>query len=530
MKTPNILFSTIGGSLLIISCSATDKNKTDDGNRLNIIYIMSDDHTRQAISAYNDRYGITTPNIDKLASEGIIFDNSYVANSISGPSRACMLTGKHSHKNGFIDNHTKFDGSQQTMPKLLQQAGYQTAMIGKWHLETTPTGFDYWDILPGQGDYYSPVMYTETDTTTYPNIYVTDLVTNKSIEWLNNRNKTKPFCLFVHHKAVHRNFMPNISDIRAFEKETFPYPENLFDDYINREAASSQQMSIDKDLDLTYDLKMRNLTDSITPKNQMFDRKNKAGVREGTYGRMNQDERNAWDLFYDSIQVDFNSKNLTGRELVKWKYQRYVKDYLKTAKSLDDNIGRLMEYLKANNMLENTIIVYTSDQGFYMGEHGWFDKRFMYEESFSTPHIVRMPSKYKAQGHVDALVQNIDHTPTFLEIARAKIPGDIQGKSYLSFLKGEKPKKWRKSLYYHYYEFPGEHAVKRHYGVRTGRYKLIHFYNDIDSWELYDLQKDPAEMSNLINNPMYENTIKELKKELKLLQEQYDDPIRKLTK
>lgn len=527
MKTPQIILSTVGSSLLVLSCnSATDKNNLTDNNRLNIIYIMSDDHTRQAISAYNDRYGITTPNIDKLASEGIIFDNSFVANSISGPSRACMLTGKHSHKNGFIDNHTKFDGAQQTMPKLLQKVGYQTAMIGKWHLETTPTGFDYWDILPGQGDYYSPVMYTQNDTTTYPSIYVTDLITNKSIDWLNNRDKTKPFCLFVHHKAVHRNFMCNIPDLRAFENETFPYPENLFDDYNGREAAATQEMSIDKYLDLTYDLKMRNMPDSITPKNQLFDRISKAGAREGTYGRMNADERKAWDLFYDSIQTDFNKQKLTGTDLVKWKYQRYVRDYLKTAKSLDDNVGRLMKYLEANKMLENTIIVYTSDQGFYMGEHGWFDKRFMYEESFSSPHIVRMPKKYNAHGHVDALLQNIDHAPTFLEIAGAKIPNDIQGKSYFSFLKGEKPKKWRKSLYYHYYEFPGEHAVKRHYGIRNDRYKLIHFYNDIDSWELYDLKSDPMEMNNLINNPEFESTIKILKKELKALQVQYDDPIR----
>ena len=526
MKTHQILFSTLGGSLLVLSCSsATNKNNSEE-QRLNIIYIMSDDHTRQAISAYNDLFGTTTPNIDKLASEGIIFENSYVANSISGPSRACMLTGKHSHKNGFIDNHTSFDGSQQTAPKLLQEAGYQTAMIGKWHLETTPTGFDHWDILPGQGDYYSPVMYTQNDTTTYPNIYVTDLITNKSIEWLENRDKTKPFCLFVHHKAVHRNFMCNIPDLYAFEKEIFPYPDNLFDDYSNREAAATQEMSIEKYLDLTYDLKIRNITDSITPKNQMFDRKEADGQRLGTYGRMNAEERKAWDAFYDSIGSDFSARKLKGKELVKWKYQRYVKDYLKTAKALDDNIGRLMAYLKANNMLENTIVIYTSDQGFYMGEHGWFDKRFMYEESFSTPHIVRMPSKYKAQDRVDALIQNIDHTPTFLEIAGVKIPDDIQGKSYLPFLKGEKPKNWRNSLYYHYYEYPGEHAVKRHYGIRTQRYKLIHFYNDIDSWELYDLQKDPSEMQNLINNPAYMDTIELLKKDLETLQTQYDDPIR----
>ena len=508
------LLSTFTTGLLLTSC-ATQKESVENAKPLNIIYIMSDDHTRQAISAYSDRYGITTPNIDNIAREGLIFTNSYVANSISGPSRACMLTGKHSHKNGFRNNSDRFDGNQQTMPKLLQQVGYQTAMIGKWHLASDPTGFDYWDILPGQGDYYSPVMYTKDKRTTYPGVYATDLITDKSINWLEQRDKNKPFCLFVHHKAVHRNFMGNVySDLTEFEGKDYPLPDNFFDNYEGRQAAGEQEMSIAKDYSWEYDLKVKSPDGTA------------AIHKFGGYDRMNESEKAVWDSVYNPIQREINDKNLKGKDLAAWKYQRYIKDYLKTAKAMDDNIGRLMEYLKNNDLLENTLIVYTSDQGFYMGEHGWFDKRFMYEESFSTPMIVRMPQRFQARGKVDEFVQNIDHAPTFLEIAGVKIQADIQGESYLPILKGKHPKNWRKSLYYHFYEFPGEHAVKRHYGIRTERYKLIHFYNDIDTWELYDLKNDPSEMHNLINNPEQAKNIQLLKKQLWDLQVRYDDPIR----
>ena len=520
------MLTTFGSSVLLIApVEAKPKEATPD-KPLNIIYIMSDDHTRQAISSYDKRFGITTPHIDKIAEEGLIFQNSYVANSISGPSRACMLTGKHSHKNGFMNNSNQFDGTQQTMPKLLQKAGYQTAMIGKWHLHSDPTGFDYWDILPGQGDYYSPVMYTKNERKTYPGVYVADLITDKSINWLEQRDREKPFCLFVHHKTVHRNFMAKLSDLRAFEDKTFTYPDNLFDDYKNRQAAAEQEMSLAKDFDWVYDLKMNEDKNHPSPIGWMYDYTDKNGNRQGTYGRMSDEEKKAFDAVYDPIREDFKKRNPQGDELVKWKYQRYVKDYLKTAKGMDDNIGRLMEYLKAHDLLENTLIVYTSDQGFYMGEHGWFDKRFMYEESFSTPLIMRLPHRYQAHGVVKEFVQNIDHAPTFLEIAGVSVPEDIQGKSYLPILKGKHPKSWRKSLYYHFYEYPAEHAVKRHYGIRTERYKLIHFYNNIDSWELYDLKKDPSEMNNLINNPKHVKTIKDLKKQLWDLQVEYDDPIR----
>lgn len=511
------LLTTLGGAGLLPLLAATPNQKP-----LNIVYIMSDDHTQQVISSYDQRFGITTPNIDRIAREGILFTNSFVANSISGPSRACMLTGKHSHKNGFRNNSDRFDGNQQTMPKLLQAAGYQTALVGKWHLASNPTGFDYWEILPGQGDYYSPVMYTKDEKKTYPGQYVSDLITDKSINWLEHRQKDKPFCLFVHHKAVHRNFMAKSTDLRAFENKTYPYPDNLFDDYKGRQAAAEQEMSLAKDYDFVYDLKMNLTPDTKSPLSGMFNPSDSTG----TYGRMNALEKAAWNEVYDSIKTDFISRNLKGEELVKWKYQRYIKDYLKTVKAMDDNIGRLLDYLEANNLLENTLIVYTSDQGFYMGEHGWFDKRFMYEESLRTPLVMRLPAKYNAHGKATEMIQNIDHAPTFLEIAGAKVPSDIQGESYLPILKGKHLKKARKALYYHFYEFPAEHMVKRHYGIRTERYKLIHFYNDIDTWELYDLKKDPSEMNNLIENPGYGKKIKQLKKQLWKLQVQYDDPIR----
>lgn len=521
-KKTNVLYLTMGGAMVLSSCSVKESAQKP----LNIIYIMSDDHTQQSISAYDQRFGThTTPNIDKLAQEGVLFTNSFVANSISGPSRACMLTGKHSHKNGKTDNmHGNiFDGSQQTFPKILQKAGYQTAMIGKWHLESDPTGFDHWDILPGQGDYYTPVMYTDTGSTTYPGVYVTDLITDKSINWLENRDSNKPFCLFVHHKATHRNFMAKLSDLHAFEDRDYPLPDNFWDDYRDRQAAAEQQMSIPTYYTWDYDLKVSNPNGQPDTYTSMYYADN------GTYGRMGKEEKKIWNQFYDSIQQDLNKRKLSGKKLDEWKYQRYVKDYLKTAKSLDDNIGRLMNYLKENNLLENTIIVYTADQGFYMGEHGWFDKRFMYEESLRTPLIVHLPSSLKARGKINNMVQNIDHAATFLDAAGVEIPKDIQGESYLPLLKGENPKDWRKSIYYHFYEYPAEHMVKRHYGIRTADYKLIHFYNDIDKWELYDMKNDPNEMNNLINNPDYKTIIKDLKKQLFDLQVKYDDPIREKT-
>ncbi len=509
-------------ALLQIQCSSSGNQPEE--KPLNIIYIMTDDHTQQMISCYDNRIA-ATPSIDRLAAEGVRFTNSFVANSISGPSRACMLTGKHSHKNGKINNEDYFDGNQQTMPKLLQKAGYQTALIGKWHLESQPTGFDYWEILPGQGDYYHPDFITASGTFRNEG-YVTDLITDKSIDWLKHRDQKKPFSLFIHHKAPHRNWMAKIEDLPYAEDLEIPLPDNFYDDYAGRDAAATAEMRIasEHDMDLLYDLKVYTGTET----SRLLSWYNLADTT-GAYGRMKPEEKEAFDRFYAPVIKEVKDKKLQGKALAEWKYRRYVKDYLKAVKAVDDNIGRLLDYLEKENLLENTLIVYTSDQGFYMGEHGWFDKRFMYEESLRTPLIMRLPASLKKRGEIPQMVQNIYYAPTFLEIAGAPIPSDIQGVSLLPLLKGKNPPDWRKSIYYHYQEYPAEHSVKRHYGIRTERYKLIHFYNDIDTWELYDLEKDPHEMLNLIRNTDYAQEIVRLKKALYDLQVQYDDPIRNET-
>ena len=501
-----------GGLLAISALTGCTEPVTE--KPLNIVYIMTDDHTAQMMSCYDKRY-MDTPNLDRIANERVRFTNSFVANSLSGSSRACMLTGKHSCENKFYDNSTcVFDSSQQTFPKLLQKAGYQTALIGKWHLESLPTGFTYWEIVPGQGDYYNPDFITQTNDTIQRHGYITNLITDDAIDWMENkRDKEKPFCLLIHHKAIHRNWMADTCNLALYEDKEFTLPDNFFDDYEGRSAAAAQEMSIVKDMDMIYDLKM------LRP-----DKESRLkSLYESFIGRMDERQRAAWDAFYGPVIDDFYQKNPQGKDLANWKFQRYMRDYMKTVKSLDDNVGRVLNYLEENGLLDNTLVVYTSDQGFYMGEHGWFDKRFMYEESMRTPLIMRLPKGFDRKGDITEMVQNIDYAPTFLELAGVKVPEDIQGESLLPLLKGKKPAGWRKSLYYHFYEYPAEHMVKRHYGVRTDRYKLIHFYNDIDAWELYDLEKDPAEMHNVINDPAYSEVLADMQAELKKLQIQYND-------
>lgn len=499
---------------LLTACAG---QKAPQQEPLNIVYIMTDDHTAQMMSCYDTRY-METPNLDRIAADGVRFTQSFVANSLSGPSRACMLTGKHSCANRFFDNTTcVFDSAQQTFPKLLRQAGYQTAIVGKWHLESLPSGFDYWEVVPGQGDYYNPDFILQTNDTVRREGYITNLITDDALDWLEHkRDPQKPFCLMIHHKAIHRNWMADTCHLALYEDKTFPLPDNFFDDYEGRPAAAAQEMSIDKDMDLLYDLKM------LRPDKQSRLRSN----YEGMIGRMNPAQRQAWDAFYEPLIAEFYRTKPQGKELAEWKFQRYMRDYMKTVKSLDDNVGRVLDYLEAKGLSKNTLVVYTSDQGFYMGEHGWFDKRFMYEESMRTPLIMKLPEGFSRRGDVDELVQNIDYAPTFLELAGAKVPADMHGRSLLPLLKGEHPADWRTSLYYHFYEYPAEHSVKRHYGVRTADYKLIHFYNDIDVWELYDLRKDAAEMHNLYGQSGTEQVTEELKKELLRLQEQYGDPVR----
>lgn len=501
-----------GGMLSLSALAGCTEPVTE--KPLNIVYIMTDDHTAQMMSCYDKRY-METPNLDRIANDGVRFTNSFVANSLSGPSRACMITGKHSCENKFYDNSTcVFDASQQTFPKLLQKAGYQTALIGKWHLESLPTGFTYWEIVPGQGDYYNPDFITQTNDTIQKHGYITNLITDDALDWMENkRDKEKPFCLLIHHKAIHRNWMADTCNLALYEDKEFALPDNFFDDYNGREAAAAQEMSIVKDMDMIYDLKM------LRP-----DKESRLkSLYESFIGRMDEGQRAAWDAFYGPVIDDFYQKNPQGKDLANWKFQRYMRDYMKTVKSLDDNVGRVLDYLEENGLLDNTLVVYTSDQGFYMGEHGWFDKRFMYEESMRTPLIMRLPKEFDRKGDITEMVQNIDYAPTFLELAGVKVPDDIQGVSLLPLLKGEKPADWRRSLYYHFYEYPAEHMVKRHYGVRTDRYKLIHFYNDIDAWELYDLEKDPAEMHNVINDPAYSEVLADMQAELKKLQIQYND-------
>ena len=505
--------------LTALSAIAQEGKKEEDTQRtkpMNILYIMSDDHSFQTISAYDQRY-IQTPNLDRIGQEGVVFTNSFVANSISGPSRACMLTGKHSHKNGFTDNTCSFDGTQQTFTKLLQKAGYETAIVGKWHLVSTPTGFDHWSVLINQGDYYNP-FFIENGKKVQKEGYATNIITDMALEWLDKERDTdKPFCLLLHHKAPHRTWMPDTCDLGAFDDIRFPLPDNFYDKYEGRIAASQQEMNIFKDMDVVFDLKMADKENEIHTKTGL------ENYGRNMYKRLNPAQKKAWDAYYDPIIKEFKEKMLEGKELAEWKYQRYMHDYLSVIRSIDRNVGRVLKYLEEHGLLENTLVVYTSDQGFYMGEHGWFDKRFMYEESLRTPLLMRFP--HGKRGAVQQMVQNIDYAPTFLELAGVDIPDDIQGVSLLPLLKGENPKDWRQSLYYHYYEYPAEHAVKRHYGIRSQRYKLIHFYNDIDEWELFDLKNDPSEMNNLYGKAGYEKTTRQLKEEMKKLQLLYDDPI-----
>jgi uncharacterized sulfatase len=483
----------------------------------NIIFIMSDDHAEQAISAYGHPLSriAPTPNIDRIAQNGALFMNNYVANSISGPSRAAILTGKHAHKNGFRQNDDGgFDGSQQTLPKIFQNNGYQTAIIGKWHLKTKPTGFDFWKILNGQGEYNNPFFITEQDTTRHMG-YVTDIITDFTKDWLDNREKDEPFFLMMTHKAPHRNFVPAERHYRLYEHTVFPMPDNFFDDYKGRPAAAHQQMMISRDMMPGYDLKITTGVDS----NELADADGRWFLRN----EMTEDEQKRFFEAYRERNNDFHTTQRTEKELAEWKFQRFLQDYLATVKAVDESVGEILDYLKATGLDKNTIVVYTTDQGFFLGEHGWFDKRFMYEESFGMPFLMSYPGHIDAGSKVWGLTQNIDFAPTFLDMADIDVPNDMQGVSFKEMVKsGKTPRNWRKSLYYHYYEYPGAHSVKAHFGVKMERYKLIYFYQD-DVWELYDLKKDPSEMHNIYGRFGTRRITRKLKQELIRLQEKYDE-------
>jgi arylsulfatase A-like enzyme len=494
----------VGKWLLWASMAALVSQGTQaaEEKRPNIVFLFSDDHAYQAISAYNDpRRLIETPQIDRIGREGMRFDRCVVPNSICGPSRASVMTGKYSHLNGFYNNNTsRFDGSQPTFPKMLKAAGYQTAVIGKWHLVSDPTGFDEWHILPGQGVYYNPPMIHNGKRVKHEG-YTTDLITDFSLEWLKGRDKSKPFLLMCQQKAPHREWSPPIRHLGHNGFIPFAEPETLFDDYAGRGKAEHDQ-------DMTIAATMNDVDLKLTPPTGLT-----------------PDQRKAWDAYYGPRNAAFRKANLQGKDLVRWKYQRYMHDYLGCVKAVDDGVGRLLKYLDDEGLAENTIVVYSSDQGFYLGEHGWFDKRWIFEESLRSPLLVRWPGVTKPGSSTSRLVSNIDFAETFLEAAGLPIPADMQGRSLVPLLKGQEPADWRKSFYYEYYEYPQPHHVRPHYGVVTDRYKLVHFYgSDVDVWELFDLKTDPREMRNAIDDPANAKVVSDLKEEVARLRAELKVP------
>lgn len=525
--------SVLYAILLIFTTLATQNHgwaensgrlQTDNHSKSpNILFLFSDDHAINAISAYGGPLApiAPTPNIDRLAKEGAIFLNSFCANSICGPSRATILTGKHSHKNGFMRNTGKgLDQSQWTVAKALQKTGYQTAVIGKWHLKTTPVGFDHFEIFPGQGSYYNPVFIQKNGSQKRFEGYATDLTTDKSIAWLDQRDKSKPFFLMCQHKAPHRTFSPAIRHLDAFDEVTFPEPDTLFDDYSNRsKTLSKNEMEIDRHFDWAYDAKVR----KDERGNIQLPKPDRYGTPE--YNRMTASQKLEWDSHFGPANrkflADYAAGKLSKKDIVRWKYQRYMKNYLATVKAVDESVGRMLQYLDDHGLAENTVVIYSSDQGFFLGEHGWYDKRWMFEESFRMPFLVRWPGETKPGHRPDELIQNIDYAPTFLEIAGEPSPAEIQGKSLVRLMKNQ-PTEWRKSIYYAYYEF-GEHAVPRHFGVRTMRHKLIYFPGT-NEWNLFDLKTDPGELKSVDADPTQQVVKNELTAEFHRLRKVYDAP------
>jgi len=489
--------------LLLLSAASVAQ-----AERPNILFIMSDDHACQAVSAYGGTRN-RTPNIDRIAAEGMRFDRCYVTNSICGPSRACILTGKYSHKSGFYDNGDTFDSRQATFPKLLQSAGYQTAIVGKWHLVSEPTCFDHWDILPGQGQYYRPDFISAAGKRAVPG-YVTEVTTDLALDWLRNeRDASRPFLLMVHHKAPHRPWHPAAEKLGDREQTTIPEPATLLDDYATRgKAAHRAHMRISQ----------------MNPESDVKLWEKGSAARKSLYSRMNEAERAAWERHVDPRWERFRAANPTGDQRTRWFYQLYMKDYLGCVESVDESVGRLLDYVDESGLAKNAIVVYTSDQGFYLGEHGWFDKRFMYEESLRTPLVIRWPGVTKPGSVQDRIVSNVDFAATFLEAAGASVPAEMQGHSMLPLLRGEQPADWRQSFYYHFYEDKdADHKVAKHEGVTNGRAKLIHFYT-LDEWEMYDLEQDPRELVNVYGRPEHARVQQELHAELARLRQSLDVP------
>ncbi len=504
-------------ALLIVPLLTT----TLAAERPNIVFIFTDDHAPHAIGAYDGwlKSVNPTPRIDELAAEGMVFENSFCTNSICGPSRAVIQTGKHSHKNGFMNNGNTFNWNQQTFPKLLQQAGYQTAIYGKSHLKGKPQGYDDWMVLPGQGLYFNPDLITPEGRKRIDG-HCTDIVTDLSVKWLKEkRDEDRPFLLMVQHKAPHRNWMPALRHLDLYADIDIPEPATLFDTWDdNTPAAKYQELEIDGHMDLNYDLFVDLTPDFDQPASQQ--RQDRSAWQN--MKRMSESQMKAWREAYGPRDEAFHEANLSGKDLVRWKYQRYAKNYLRCVKGVDESVGTVMDTLAELGLEENTVVIYSSDQGFYIGDHGWYDKRWMYDESLKMPLIVKWPGVTEPGSRNTDLVQNLDYASTFLAMAGAPIPQDIQGKSLVPLLKGEGEGAFREAIYYHYYEYPSVHMVPRHYGMRTDRYKLMHFYQFGEEWELYDLEADPDELTNIYHSADRE-LVAELKKQLKDLQAYYED-------
>jgi arylsulfatase A-like enzyme len=491
---------TAGLASLALPAAAWGRPAPETPRRPNILFIMADDHASQAIGCYGSRLN-RTPGIDRIAREGIRFGNCFCTNGICAPSRAVILTGKYSHLNGVRDNAVAFDGAQTTFPKILRAAGYETALLGKWHLKSDPTGFEHWAILPGQGEYYNPDLIEMGGTTRRPG-YVTDILTDLAADFLKSgRDPSRPFLLMLHHKAPHRNWQPAERHLDMYDDADVPEPPTLRDDYATRSrAAFEQEMTIRDHMTLDSDLKL-----GPPPE------------------RMDEAQKAAWEKAYGPKREAFRKAGLSGEGLLRWKYRRYLQDYLATIAAVDESVARMLDVLDETGLAEDTLVVYCSDQGFFLGEHGWFDKRFMYEESLRMPLLMRLPGRVRPGTVNGDIVSNLDFAPTFLDAAGLGKPGAMQGRSFWPLLLGRSAAGWPASFYYHYYEFPAVHMAKRHYGVRTTRYKLIHFYYDIDAWELYDLEKDPLELRNVYDDAAYAPVRRGLEAELRRLQAFYRD-------
>jgi arylsulfatase A-like enzyme len=473
--------------MAILAAMCVSCQNQDEKVQPNILFIFSDDHATHAIGAYGSHKNnpdlhkfVQTPNLDKLAEQGVLFTNTFCANSICGPSRAAILTGKHGHRNGMLNNDTVFNGEQQTFPKILQAGGYETAWIGKWHLFSEPTGFDHWLILGNpsqQGSYYNPLLASASGKETIEG-HTATIITDKAIEWLKSeRDSNKPFFLAYSHKAAHREWMPGSDEYELYNDVNLPLPLNFFDDYANRSSALEEMECV-----IVDDMNLRDL--KLVPP-----------------AYLTEDQLKVFLNAYGPENEVFTKANLSGKELAEWKYQRYMKDYLRTVASMDKEIGRILNYLRESGLDKNTIVMYSSDQGFFLGDHGWFDKRWMYDESIRMPLIIRWPGVIEPGSKNDELIQNVDFAPTFLEAAGITPPDDMQGKSFIHLFRN-KVSNWREQAYYHYLAYPDYCMVQPHYCIRTKNYKLIYYYK-IDEWELFDLEKDPTEMVSVFSDPTY---------------------------